>query len=715
MARTAAPAQSVERFFQFSLLGLLASGYLAVVGSGHLDVPTVALTAAGLILRALLVAGVVELPLSDRWVTAITLAYMGFYPLDYKFLSREFLPATVHLVFFLAVIRVLTARTNRDYIYVQIIAFLELLAASVLSNKLNYFVFLALFLLFTVATFASWEIRRSIQSRTRVGRGSPPLHWRLASLTVLVSIGILSLTAGLFFVLPRTARAAFQHLVPERYQLPVFSNQVTLGRIGEIRKQSTVLMHARISGTSGHVNLKWRGMALAEFDGRRWFNSSNKGEPLRVEDGLLQLVDDNQRRRKGGRLSYEVHVRGFVSDALFIAGLPEFIRIDSPIVIRTPTDSYRLGYRMLEGLRYFVYSYLDDGRGDENLVVPPLPPDARRTYLSLPPLDARIARLARDVTVRQTSDLARARALESYLRTSFSYTEELPSEKVADPLAYFLFVRRKGHCEYFASAMAVMLRTIGIPSRVATGFQSGVYNPISDWYVIRASDAHSWVEAYIGGRGWTTFDPTPPDPSRGRMSLWSKLGFYLDAADTFWQEWVLNYDLDRQLTLAARMDQSRRHFSTGWYDRALAAWTKWRKSAFTWTRQFGFALVLGLVFLVAAAFAGPKLRAWWKSRQHVLRVQRGIVEAADATLLYQRALKILKRRGFEKPAWLTPHEFARNLPASEAAALVTEFTAAYNDLRFGQRREAAPRMMCLLEELERAPVVRAHGPRLALR
>ena len=89
------------------------------------------------------------------------------------------------------------------------------------------------------------------------------------------------------------------------------------------------------------------------------------------------------------------------------------------------------------------------------------------------------------------------------------------SEPVSDPLAYFLFVRRKGHCEYFASSMAVMLRTLGIPSRVATGFLSGVYNPMTGWQVIRASDAHSWVEAWIPGQGWTTFDPTPSDPFGG--------------------------------------------------------------------------------------------------------------------------------------------------------------------------------------------------------
>ncbi len=98
-------AVSVERFFQLSLLGLVASGYLAVAGSGYLDLPTIVLVAAGLLLRGLLVTGVVLLRIPERMVTVVTLAYIGFYPLDYQFLSRDFLQATVHLVFFLAVVQ----------------------------------------------------------------------------------------------------------------------------------------------------------------------------------------------------------------------------------------------------------------------------------------------------------------------------------------------------------------------------------------------------------------------------------------------------------------------------------------------------------------------------------------------------------------------------------------------------------------------------------
>src|SRR5438067_8892487 len=114
----------VDRFFEFSLLGLLASGYLAVAGSGYLDFPTVLLTAVALLLRGLLVSGLVSYEIPPRIVAAATVGYMGFYPLDYAFLSKAFLPATVHLVFFIAIVKILTATTNRDYFFVKLIAFM---------------------------------------------------------------------------------------------------------------------------------------------------------------------------------------------------------------------------------------------------------------------------------------------------------------------------------------------------------------------------------------------------------------------------------------------------------------------------------------------------------------------------------------------------------------------------------------------------------------
>src|SRR3954469_6747776 len=171
--RDPSPAVPVERFFQFSLLGLVASGYLAVAGSGYLDAPTVLLTAAGLLLRALLICDWLRFDISDRLATRATIVYSGFYVVDYLALSREFLTATVHLVFFLAVVKVLTAKSSRDHLYTAVIAFLELVAAAILSVNFNFFLFLALYLVFAIATLSSAEIRRSMHRASATARVGP--------------------------------------------------------------------------------------------------------------------------------------------------------------------------------------------------------------------------------------------------------------------------------------------------------------------------------------------------------------------------------------------------------------------------------------------------------------------------------------------------------------------------------------------------------------
>jgi hypothetical protein len=297
------------------------------------------------------------------------------------------------------------------------------------------------------------------------------------------------------------------------------------------------------------------------------------------------------------------------------------------------------------------------------------------------------------------TDEERARNIERRLRTEFGYTLEQPSTSPADPLAAFLFERRKGHCEYFASTMAVMLRALDIPARVVTGFQSGVFNPISGWQLIRAADAHSWVEAWMPRRGWTTFDPTPPDTSYSGPGLWARAMLYLDAAEMFWQEWVLNYDLERQLRLASRMEESGRRFRFGWLERTAGFVAINLREVL---KQWAPTAVAILAVILIGVFYGPKLRRWWAARRRVQRLQRGQGDAADAAILYQKMLALLHRRGIEKPPWITPWEFTRVLPPSEISPLVEDLTHAYNEMRFGGRREVAPRMIAMLDKLERA-------------
>ncbi len=698
---TATPA--LERVHEIGLLGMIASGYFAVAGSGTLDPLTAVLTGAGLLWRLLQVLGYLRWTIPTRWISWATFGYILLYPIDYLYLSdQDFVRATVHLVFYLAVVKILTVSSERDYLYLKVLAFLELLAAAVVSVSLNFFIWLAVFLLFSIATFATSEVRKSAAGERLVVRSA--LHgfgWRLTGATLCVAFGVLLLAVALFFVLPRTTRAALQAWVDPRYHLSGFSNQVVLGQIGEIRLRREPVMHVRVEGNDSIEGIKWRGAALIQFNGRAWQTRVTDRSRIPRANGVAQLADSSQLRRKGRRIAYEVQLRPTGTDTVFVAGVPEFLEFGAR-VFRTGTASLFSADIPSRVIRYSARSFVKD---DEAPGDAPGPDD--KLYLQLPSLDPRIRALAHEWAAAVGSadegatDEVRARELDRRLRTSYKYSVDLLEREVSDPLAYFLFDRGKGHCEYFASALAVMLRVEGIPSRVITGFQTGEMNPVSGLYVVRASDAHSWVEAFIEGKGWVTLDPTPAANQTDEIAtLMNKASQYFDALETFWQDWVLAYDIDQQVGLAVKVDQARRGLHLDWlrdWGDKLKAWARWVSNA-----DGRFYAVIGFLSLIALTgrYWVPRLAWWWHARLQQRRFGAGKAKGRDATVVYVRMLEYLRRKGYEKPAWVTPNEFAAMLRDTPYAKPVSELTALYYQVRYGTDPALGSRLFALLETIE---------------
>ena len=697
-----APHSVVNRFFEWSLLGMLTAGYFAVAGSGYLDWPTAVLALLGLCLRGLMIAEVISIQVPPRVVAALAVAYLGFFPLDFYYLSRGFLAATVHMVFFLSVLKLLTVRRARDYGYLKVIAGLELVAAAVLSAGLSFLAYMVVFLLFAIATFASGEVRRAAGTdRTGttavVSRGGMrAFSRRLSVLSACLFAGILVMTAGLFLVLPRTARAALERFVPQQYRLTGFSNSVTLGEIGEIKQSMQPVMHVRSYQREGFLPVRWRGAALAMFDGKRWFNPEGQDQFLRVQNGVVAVRTAVAGMQRGRNLIYQVHLEPLVAETLFFAGTVETISADVPFLRYTRGGSFHVPARFAgRGLNYGAYGFLPDEWAEVRFTAFPLAEPARHELLSLPPLDPRIPELAMRMTAGAQSEVEKSRSIERHLRSDYGYTLQLLTEPVKDPLAYFLFERKKGHCEYFASAMAVLLRTQGIPARVVTGFQSGTYNPMTGWQVVRASDAHSWVEAWLEGRGWTTFDPTPPDSNANSGGLLSQMALLSDTASQFWQDWVMSYDVGHQVALASRLQASGRKLHFPDFKEFLSGLQQAVAS--------GWRVVVWVVALLALAVVwmmlGPRVVVWWHKRTRMRKVARGQGDPSDATVLYQQMLELLAQRGIQKPPWLTPLEFACVVRPPEVSRLVEEATGAYNELRFGGNSGAAPRMVQALDQM----------------
>jgi protein-glutamine gamma-glutamyltransferase len=326
-------------------------------------------------------------------------------------------------------------------------------------------------------------------------------------------------------------------------------------------------------------------------------------------------------------------------------------------------------------------------------------------YLQLPPMDLRVRQLAEQVTAPQESEFDKAAALEKYLRTNYQYTLELPSTQPADPIANFLFERRRGHCEYFASAMAVMLRAVGIPSRVVTGFRSDEFNDLTDNYVVRAKDAHAWVEIYFPGYGWQTFDPTPAG-AFGAPQGWSRVALYFDAMASFWREWVVSYDVSHQYALGQGAVNDARHLWDGartWTQRVYESILRWggqihhraERSPIEW---IVVATLLCLVFLI--------LRNWLSIvrvlRERRLKAHPERNPEQAATIWYRRMAQTLARSGIERPESVTAQEFLEKIGNPSLREPVARFTNFYESARFGNCAEDARRLPELYEEVESA-------------
>src|SRR5205823_11603121 len=237
---------------------------------------------------------------------------------------------------------------------------------------------------------------------------------------------------------------------------------------------------------------------------------------------------------------------------------------------------------------------------------------------------------------------------------------QLPLAPPKDPVANFLFERKAGHCEYFASSMVVMLRTLGIPSRIVNGFRGGEYNDVTGSYIVRAKDAHSWVEAYFPEYGWYTFDPTPGSSSEMAAS-WSRLYLYMDAMREFWHDWIVNYDTGHQNLLGSMVArESRIRFDSlrdlmqslyeGSLRGATAVRVHFQEHQNAWMLWLGGGLTLSMLLLI-----GP--RAFRTLRRLRIAQKPTLEPHTAATIWYARLIKLLSRRGIKKVATQTPQEF----------------------------------------------------------
>src|SRR5260221_2766219 len=335
------PALPAERFFRASLFFLILTALGTLIGTGKLDLFTSVIAPLAMLYKGVRLSRGQSPELSHAAATWLVIAYLGFFPLDIFFFSRAFVanstnPALlaallgpVHFLVFVTLVRLYSATSDRDALFLAMLSFAAMLASSILTVDTSFLILFSIFMLFGVATFIGLELRRAANGTLASAFARQPAEERrlsralsLASLTV--AFGSIVLGGVLFFVFPRFTAG---YLGRERMAASLmtgFSNDIELGQIGEIKKNSEVVMRVKTGKPVAYPMLRWRGIALTNFDGKRWSNPELTNETLRAQpDGWIFFRDAGQAAALGATsLQYTEFLHPIATSPIFTPGEP---------------------------------------------------------------------------------------------------------------------------------------------------------------------------------------------------------------------------------------------------------------------------------------------------------------------------------------------------------------------------------------------------------
>ena len=303
-------------------------------------------------------------------------------------------------------------------------------------------------------------------------------------------------------------------------------------------------------------------------------------------------------------------------------------------------------------------------------------------------VDPRIRELAREIVGRTRSPLDRALKIQTALRNGWTYSLA-GDQDPEDPLGDFMFGNKSGHCEYFATSMAVMMRSLGHPARVVNGYLGGQFNNFGDYRMIKQGDAHAWVEVFFAGYGWATFEPTPPGGQlapemTGVMGLARRVA---DGAAMLWYSWVVEYDLERQV---AAMRQVGRMF------RKLGITLRLKRKKSKGLRRIDQpkeevkpeeqpSELPPWIPPVLAALVVFGALLWWRTRRAIATVAEPRLHKLGVTLE-----RLLARHGLQRQAWETWTNVAEKVGQEDAELerLAQVFARDFDRARYGSRDDA---------------------------
>ena len=755
----------IERLLQVNLAAMASLGTLMLgMGQRSAAVPLVMLCIAGASVWLTDITGYFRLNRMVANFAALVIAVVILTREFSRFGSEAHILAIADLLIYFQILLLLQKKRDREYWQLAVLSLLQVVVAAAFSQGAWFGLVLVIYMLAGLSGLILMFLQRQqrlfpqeasaraasghaqhehngptgqASSRWPLAAAQPQfageavehsaagLGWALLRRLIRWSAGTLLLTAILFLTLPRLGQTAWRGAIVEQQNVVGFSSQVTLGELGETIENPKEVLRIRFHNhrtdepynVAGPVYLQ--GGLLMRYRRGQWTAGSAMA-------GLgFQPLRPTGRPLPPGTVRQEITIEPLHQQELFCV---------MPFLPTERNDAVQIDFRRKRLLReaYLCsqrFSYqlgttaLVDGRQR-----PLTPGEGRRpdrSALDLPGgRDAlsHVGRLAgqwlRQSGIDPADHYARAKHLEHMLGSSGLFRYSLkgqPRDPALDPIEDFLTRHRVGHCEYFATALTLMLRSQGIPARMVIGYMTDEYNETGHFFQVRQLHAHTWVEAYLTpdqlppdllhgedlwawqrAGGWLQLDPTPADGQRQETDLlvtpWRRASLWMDQ---MWANYILEMDRPRQREAIYQpiVQAVKRAYGAvtdpAWWRDVLAAWSnlgQW----FSWRG--------GLVAMLLAAvgiLALRTLRGLWRwAAAHLWRGEAAFaLDDSRRVQFYQRLIALLRKRGMRRAPGQTPYEFAAAAAGRLAATPGLEHLApcpeqvvlAFYQVRFGHQ------------------------------
>ncbi len=706
---------TLERSFRLSSLFMTTSGFIGLVLTGKIS-PLAALL-GGLVLVLHLIhasnlgftriMGLLSNLPKELW-NVLVISTFFVCMADMVWISQDVLLAGINFLIVIMIYKLFHLKVRKDFLYLYAVSFLLLLSAAALTTEPWYgLVFLA-FLLSSIWTLLLYHLRNEAEEYTldTFGGGMTenfPITAKFFWATNGIAFAALFITTVIFFITPRTGVGFFQHDRGQAIRTSGFSQTVDLGVIGSIKLDPTVVMRVELPNQQErlHEPLYLQGAIFDHYDGRRWLNSFHLRQPVgRRHDGKFMMAPPRQILTGSSHTRQDIVMEALDSTVLF--GIPTIQSIQGEFLIlqKDQLGGVHLPYSLRRRFQYSVESRVATVTAQERQAsYLTYPTFISNFFLQRPEASPRVEALARDVTRQAPTIFDKISAIKWHLISKYKYQLDVGNALPVNPVEEFLFERKTGYCEHYATAMVMMLRSIGIPSRLVTGFLPTDWNVFGNYYTVRQQDAHAWVEVYFPESGWVIVDPTPPGGAIAPSSTMALMSRYIDSLRLKWNRVVIQYSFRDQRTILREIrEQSEPARTQAWG--SVTTMMKWVRNWQAWiiSHVHNLQWQQMVIWIGGIALCIYVLRVLIQRRRWALKPrQTSNPTHIMATKLYGHMLRILDAHGVQKAPQAGPLEFAGHVSSlrPNLAPIVQPLTYFYCRGRFGSIPPKA-------EELEEA-------------